>query len=141
MTAAGARCPRCPELVDPGHGPKWPEGILYRRCYRQATGRRGRCPRCLTDRLLPGLSPTGTPICADCAAMRIDFHCKRCGADAAAYRCGLCARCCLHDDLSVALDDGTDHINPALIPLYNAVTAQSASFLPGDQPAGGGAVQ
>jgi len=28
------------------------------------------------------------------------------------------------DGLSVALDDGTEHINPVLTPLYNAVTAQ-----------------
>lgn len=124
MTAAGTRCPRCDRIIDPGHGPKWPEGILCRRCYRQATSRRGRCPRCLADRLLPGLSPTGAPICRDCAGLPTDFHCSRCGAEAAAYRYGLCARCCLRGDLAVALDDGTDTINPALTPLYEAITAQ-----------------
>ncbi len=77
MTAAGVRCPRCGESVDPGHGPKWPEGILCRRCYRHATGRYGRCPRCLTDRLLPGLSPTGTPICSDCCPVSSDVRQSR----------------------------------------------------------------
>jgi len=94
------------------------------RCYQQSTGRHGRCPRCLADRLLPGPSPTGAPICSDCAALGTDFHCQRCATEAASYRHGLCVRCCLGDDLGVALDDGTDQINPALIPLYNAVTAQ-----------------
>jgi len=125
MTAADdVRCPRCQGNVAPGRGTTWPEGILCHRCYQQATGRHGRCPRCLVDRLLPGLSPTGAPICSDCAALGIDFHCQRCAAEAASYRHVLCPRCCLGDDLGVALDDGTDQINPALIPLYDAVTAQ-----------------
>lgn len=50
--------------------------------------------------------------------------CRRCDAEAASYRYGLCPRCCLGDDLAVALDDGTDHINPALGPLHQALTAQ-----------------
>ena len=124
MTADRPLCPRCDQPVGPGHGPTWPEGILCNRCYRQATGRRGRCPRCLTDRLLPGLSPTGAPICSDCAGLPTEFRCGRCDAEADAYRFGLCARCCLRDDLGVALDDGTDNIIPALTPLYGAITAQ-----------------
>ena len=127
MTADGTRCPRCDRIIDPGHGPKWPEGVLCRRCYRQAISRRGRCPRCLADRLLPGLSPTGAPICRDCAGLPTDFHCNGCGGEAAAYRYGLCARCCLRGDLAIALDDGTDTINPALAPLYDAITAQHNS--------------
>jgi hypothetical protein len=125
MTAAAAvLCVRCQGSIAPGRSAKWPEGILCPRCYQQATTRRGRCPGCLLDRLLPGLSPTGAPICSDCAALGIDFHCKRCTVEAASYRYGLCPRCCLGDDLGVALDDGTDHINPTLMALYNAVTAQ-----------------
>ena len=123
-TAADVRCVRCQGSIAPGRRAKWPEGILCHRCYQQATTLRGRCPRCLTDRLLPGLSPTGAPICSDCAALGIDFHCTRCAVEAASYRHGLCPRCCLGDDLGVALDDGTDQINPALMPLQDAVTAQ-----------------
>ena len=99
MTADRPLCPRCDQPVGPGHGPTWPEGILCNRCYRQATGRRGRCPRCLADRLLPGLSPTGAPICCDCAELPTKFRCGRCDAEAPAYRFGLCARCCLRNDL------------------------------------------
>ena len=34
-----------------------------------------------------------------------------------------CARCALTDQLAVALDDGSGRVNPALMPLFAALTA------------------
>jgi hypothetical protein len=117
-------CVRCRQTVSRNRGADWPEGFVCRRCYQQATRRSGRCPDCGTHRLLPGQSPTGDPICADCAGLPTDFHCRRCRQEADPYRFGLCARCVLHDDLSIALDDGTNHVNAQLQPLFDAICQQ-----------------
>lgn len=117
-------CARCRETVSRNRGVTWPEGFVCRRCYQQATERRGSCPACGTDRLLPGLSPTDEPICADCAGLSTDFHCRRCQREAAPFRFGLCAPCVLRDDLGVVLDDGTGRVRPELVPLFDALRDQ-----------------
>jgi RecJ-like exonuclease len=77
----------------------WPEGRICRRCYQRATRIRGLCPGCRDDRLLPGLIDA-MPACVDCAGIPKDFHCTRCGREDEPVRVGLCAHCCLTDDLT-----------------------------------------
>jgi integrase len=48
-----------------------------------------------------------TPICRECAGMPAHHVCGRCGAEAASYARGLCARCVLHDRLTELLGDQT----------------------------------
>ena len=122
--AATGTCVRCCQTVSRNRGANWPEGFVCRRCYQQATRRHGCCPGCRTARLLPGLSPTGDPICADCAGLPKNFHCKSCGQEADPYRFGLCVRCVIRADLSIALDDGTNHVSPVLRPLFDAICQQ-----------------
>jgi integrase len=64
------------------------------------------------------------PTCTDCAGIPKDFHCTRCGREDEPERAGLCAHCCLADDLTVLLDDGNGRINPALQPLFAALSSQ-----------------
>ncbi|MCU1527105.1 MAG: hypothetical protein JWP75_868 [Frondihabitans sp.] len=101
----------------------WPEGRICRRCYQQATRIHGRCPGCDTDHLLPGLRD-GNPCCVDCAGIPKNFHCTRCGREDEPVRVGLCAHCCLTDDLTVLLNDGTGRISPTVKPLFTAMTGQ-----------------
>jgi hypothetical protein len=93
-------CTRCDDERQ-HRGVRWPEGFVCRRCYQQATRRRGTCPRCLTpDRLLPGLADDEA-ICTDCAGIDDPrLTCTRCGDQDEPHRRGLCARCCLTDDLT-----------------------------------------
>jgi len=49
--------------------------------------------------------------------------CARCGSQGRLPAGRRCARCALSDQLAAALDDGTGHINPALAPLFAALTS------------------
>lgn len=102
----------------------WPEGRICRRCYQRATRIHGPCPGCNYDRLLPGLL-AGEPCCVDCAGIPKDFHCTRCGREDEPVRTGLCAHCCLTDDLTNLFTDTTGHISPTLLPLFTALTRQA----------------
>jgi hypothetical protein len=115
-------CARCAQ-TDVRFATTWPEGRICRRCYQRATRIHGTCPSCNTPRLLPGLI-AGEPVCADCAGIPKDFHCTRCGREDEPGRAGLCAHCCLGDDLTILFDDGTGQINDALHPLFVALTSQ-----------------
>jgi len=123
VTGLPVTCVRCQRFV-PRRGVSWPEGFICNRCYQQATRRHGHCASCQTQRLLPGLSPTGEAICVDCAAIPKDFHCTRCSQEDEPHRKGLCARCCLREDLSVLLDDGTGQVHAQLTPLFEALCTQ-----------------
>ena len=101
----------------------WPEGRICRRCYRRATRIHGTCPRCSDKRLLPGLIE-GEPCCVDCAGIPKDFHCTRCGREDEPVRIGLCAHCCLVDDLTYLFADTEGEISPPLLPLFTAMTHQ-----------------
>lgn len=101
----------------------WPEGRICRRCYQRATRVHGTCPGCDTHRLLPGLL-NDAPACTDCAGIPKDFHCTRCGREDEPVRAGLCAHCCLADDLAQLLDNGHGEIAPHLRPLFQALTTQ-----------------
>jgi len=121
-TAKYRVCARC-DRSDVRFATTWPEGSICQRCYQRATRIHGTCPSCNTQRLLPGLIG-GTPTCTDCAGIPKDFRCSRCGREDEPDRVGLCAHCCLTDDLTVLLDDGTGRINEALQPLFAALTSQ-----------------
>ncbi len=123
VTGLPVTCVRCQRFV-PRRGVSWPEGFICNRCYQQATRRHGHCASCQTQRLLPGLSPTGEAICVDCAAIPKDFHCTRCSQEDEPHRKGQCARCCLREDLSVLLDDGTGQVHAQLTPLFEALCTQ-----------------
>lgn len=75
------------------------------------------------SRLLPGLLDEA-PACTDCAGIPKDFHCARCGREDEPVRAGLCAHCCLVDDLTVLFDNGSGEIAPHLDPLLQALTTQ-----------------
>ena len=49
--------------------------------------------------------------------------CTRCGHQGRLPAGRRCARCALTDQLAVALDDGSGRVNPALMPLFAALTA------------------
>ncbi|RFA11766.1 hypothetical protein B7R22_17910 [Subtercola boreus] len=117
------RCARCNQ-TGARIATTWPEGRTCRRCYQRATRIHGICPGCGDDRLLPGLID-GQPGCADCAGIPKDFHCTRCGREDEPVRTGLCAHCCLIDDLTDLFDDTTGQTNPTLAPLFDALTQQA----------------
>lgn len=102
----------------------WPEGSVCRRCYQRATRTHGSCAECGEHRLLPGMVD-GRPSCTDCAGIPKDFHCTRCGREDEPVRVGLCAHCCLADDLTALLADATGQICPTVLPLFTALTQQT----------------
>ena len=114
-------CVRCLR-TDVKHGATFPEGRICRRCYQQATRRRGSCSSCTTQRLLPGQSPDGTQLlCRDCAGIEQDFTCRECGEEDEPHRAG---RCCLRDLADAILDTGHGTVNDQLLPLREAICAQ-----------------
>lgn len=117
---AGNPCARCGRKI-PRVAATWPEGQLCNICYYNALHTRGTCPECLQDRLLPGPSSGGGPVCATCAEIPYDFHCDRCDTEAGHHRGRLCARCALRDDLHQIL--GGEPENPALRGLIDALCA------------------
>lgn len=106
----------------------WPDGRVCRNCIRLALLTRGTCPGCGADRLLPGRRD-GARVCRDCAGIRRDYHCARCGTEALPHTGRICGRCALIDRLAQLLDDGTGRIAPALEPvaelLANTVDAEA----------------
>ncbi|WP_248243320.1 recombinase XerD [Microbacterium kunmingense] len=102
----------------------WPEGSVCRCCYQRATRTHGTCTGCGEQRLLPGLVD-GRPSCTVCAGIPKDFHCTRCGREDEPVRVGLCAHCCLSDDLTALLTDTTGQVSPTLLPLFTALTQQT----------------
>ncbi|MDT0407460.1 MULTISPECIES: hypothetical protein [Streptomyces] len=56
-------CARCGRRAS--KSAEWSDGPICRTCYERAMRVCGGCPRCGTDRLLPGRYTDGTPICRD----------------------------------------------------------------------------
>lgn len=91
-----ARCHRCMRKA----AATWPDGKICNSCHYTATSRRGRCPRCGAERLLPGhVDDEDTPVCRDCAGIAQSFLCRTCNTEQRPYRRGTCARCALRHDL------------------------------------------
>jgi hypothetical protein len=102
---------------------RWPDGPICHHCVRKAVRNHGRCPGCGVVRALPGRSAQGAAICRDCAGIRRDFTCSRCGSEAALHTGHLCDRCALTERVGLLLDDGTGRVNPALAPLAAVLTS------------------
>ncbi|MFD3735737.1 hypothetical protein [Streptomyces sp. NPDC058632] len=113
-------CARCRRAVRLGAA-HWPEGYICAGCYAQALETYGTCTGCGVERLTPGLAPDSGRLCTDCAGGLGDFTCERCGQEARRYRRGICGRCVLAERLHELLDDGTGHIRPELLPLFDTL--------------------
>lgn len=122
-TRTDPACARC-DREEVRFATTWPEGRICRRCYQRATRIHGTCPKCGVNRLLPGLLASGEPACVDCTGIPKDFHCSRCGREDEPVRRGLCAHCCLNDDLTVLLAGPDGEVSPAVQPLFVALTTQ-----------------
>lgn len=119
-------CTRCPATTE-RRGVYWPEEFVCRRCYQQATRRRGTCPDCAAaDRLLPGIDAQKRSICTDCAGIDDPrLTCTGCGDQDEPHRRGFCARCCPMTDLTELFTaPGADGITEELRPLLEALVAQ-----------------
>lgn len=110
-------CARCGRRA--GKAANWSDGPICRTCLDKATRTRGTCPGCQTERLLPGRDTAGTAICRDCAGITRDFFCDRCRFEGRLLGGRFCERCTLTDQLTAALNDGTGHIHPPLVPLFD----------------------
>lgn len=109
-------CARCGRQA--GKAANWSDGPICRTCLDKATRTRGTCPHCQAERLLPGRDTAGAAICRDCAGITRDFFCERCHFEGRLLPGRLCERCTLSDQLTIVLDDGTGHIYPPLVPLF-----------------------
>jgi hypothetical protein len=115
-TAPCARCGRLHRVVE-----KWPEGPVCRTCVRHGLKRRGCCPGCGVDRVLPGFDTEGHSVCADCADIPRSFMCATCGAEGEQWFSSTCLVCSLRRRLTNVLDDGTGQVAPRLQPLLAAL--------------------
>ncbi|TQM11003.1 MULTISPECIES: hypothetical protein [Pseudonocardia] len=101
----------------------WPEGRLCRTCALAALRIHGPCPGCGEQRILPGRGADGSPICPACAGIiHSVFRCRRCQTEGRLYHRKLCIRCTVTDRVAALLDNGTGHIDPALVPLAAALS-------------------
>ncbi|MEJ7705056.1 MAG: hypothetical protein WKF47_16020 [Geodermatophilaceae bacterium] len=83
----------------------------------------GPCPGCGEQRILPGRGADGFPICPACAGIvHSAFRCRRCQVEGRLYHRKLCIRCTVTDRVTALLDNGTGHIDPALVPLAAALS-------------------
>jgi len=124
VSTTGRTCARC-GTHNLRRGRHWkPEGHLCQKCSQRALRIHGSCAGCGANRLTPGLNAAGDPICVDCAGIEVDFRCTRCGQEDEPVRLGLCAACCLRDDLKQLLDDGSGQVMPTLLPLFEALATQ-----------------
>jgi hypothetical protein len=100
----------------------WPEGHLCRTCVLAALDIHGVCPGCGDQRILPGRGTDGAPVCPACAGIvHSAFRCRRCHVEGRLYHRKLCIRCTATDRVDALLDNGTGHIDPALVPLAAAL--------------------
>ena len=123
MSDASQFCAQCGAYkIDRGR--RWPGGAICQKCFQRAMRINGPCTSCGQERLTPGLDRNALPICVDCAGIDTDLRCTRCGEEDEPVRRGLCAACCLRDDLTELLDDGTGSVKPELVPLLEALATQ-----------------
>lgn len=100
-------CDRCRRTDIAKIRVRWSDGAICGICFTTATHTFGTCPDCLEpDRMLPGRSERGNPICRHCADITTNLVCARCGHEAQRFRAGNCARCVVTDDLIALLQPG-----------------------------------
>ena len=72
---------------------------------------------------LPANGPGGARLCAECGGITEDLRCVSCGAGDDFDTLLRCRRCSLRVRLDRLFDNGAGHINPALVPLVDALAA------------------
>lgn len=103
--------------------PAWPGGPLCHSCAHHRLRRHGRCSECGRVHSLPGGALAEGAICRDCAGIDEDLVCRSCGADDDFDTLFRCRRCSLRARLDRLFDDGSGTINPALVPLVEALAS------------------
>jgi len=110
--------------------PAWPGGALCHVCARNRLRRHGVCAGCGFVRSLPGGERRAGATCRDCAGIDEDLVCRTCGADDDFDSLIRCRRCSLRARLDRLFDNGLGEIDPALVPLVEALASM-------DVPRGG----
>ncbi len=119
---AAKRCCRC--LGEWRFGFNWPEGFVCRSCETRATTQKGRCPGCSDENAsLVGRDADGQAICADCAGITTSYWCTTCGREDQTWFAATCMSCSVARQLTDTLDDGTGHVAPFLVPLFDRLVA------------------
>ena len=90
-------------MAVPRHRVRWPNESLCGACFTAAVRTYGHCAVCGTERMTPGLSTEGKPICRECAGITTALDCTNCGREAERLRGGHCARCVVTNDLTATL--------------------------------------
>lgn len=120
---AVAVCAHCGRSRPPSA--RWPEGPVCDPCYTAALRRRGTCAGCgALRRLVRPPGPAATT-CADCAGLPTSHTCTDCGVEDKLYERGRCQVCALQRRTGDLLRAGGEQTPPALIPLFEAITATS----------------
>jgi hypothetical protein len=101
----------------------WPDGHICPGCYVSAIETYGICGGCGRHRLTPGRGLAGELLCLECAGIRGNHVCRRCGREALFHTAGTCGNCVLSERLAVLLDDGTGKIRTELEPFHRQVAA------------------
>jgi hypothetical protein len=94
---------------------RWLSGPVCADCVDQALAAPAPCLRC--DATRPNVAGPGSPpCCPQCAGLRFDYQCTRCGQFTRPLRTGQCARCQITAALAAAAPGG---IPAALTPLLD----------------------
>lgn len=108
VTNGRHQCSRCKRMANQ-HRVSWPGEKLCNSCHYTAMQTRGDCPLCENSGILPGRDHlTGRPVCPTCAGIPTTISCRRCDAQGAVYRLGICVRCALREDLTALMIDHAD---------------------------------
>jgi hypothetical protein len=101
----------------------WQEGPVCGSCYARALAANDPCPQCGQTRRLMRYPGHQEPVCRVCAGAPAHNLCGRCGAEAAPYARGLCARCVLHDRLTQLLGEQPQRARTGLDGLFDELMA------------------
>lgn len=118
--AEGLSCARCGREVWAGANQFPGEGRICVTCYTRALETHGTCAGCGAERLTPGRTPAGEPLCTRCAGLT-NVTCERCGREGRRYPRGTCGNCVLTGRLADLIDDGSGRPRRELLPLLEAV--------------------
>jgi hypothetical protein len=114
-------CAHCSQSRPPTA--RWPEGPVCDPCYTAALRRRGSCTGCRQHRRLVDPPGPAATRCADCAGQPVSHICTDCGLEDKLYETGRCNSCALARRTHLLLRADGDQIPPALLPVYEAITA------------------
>lgn len=125
MTGVRCRppCARCARRPPTGY--HWPDGYVCVSCARRAVRRRGRCPGCAVERVLPGMGAGGEPVCVDCAGIATSFTCTSCGNEGELWFARTCLRCSLRRRAATVMDNGNGQVPAALGSVLEAIATMA----------------